>query len=201
MLSYSIQEEIDPVQWTVLVGNIGGVWEIILVIWSVLFVAARVEDPNLKARNLVKSARRARERAVRQAARLSSMSLGSSGGGCVSCSPASSSVVVHQPDSKLAPTTSITTALRLSGAQHIASPNSLGVSIEEERKADGKWKLTGGMPNERELDGATIVRQGSAGGDTRLGEQYSSLDYTSSTSRFQVIGGKEAILHGLGAVL
>lgn len=25
-LSWSIQEEVDPVQWTVIVGNIGGAW-------------------------------------------------------------------------------------------------------------------------------------------------------------------------------
>lgn len=188
VLSYNIQEEIDPVQWTVLLGNIGGVWEIILVIWGVLLVAARVEDPNLKARNLRKSVRRARERAARQVARLSSMSAASSGGSCRCCSSVSFSVVTQQPDAESPPAPKV---LPLSGVQHVASPRSLDVSIEEDHEADGKWELGGGMSRGREMGGAVSVSEGSAGGDM-LRRQHSSRDLTRSTSASQVTCGKQA---------
>lgn len=45
--------------------------EILLIVWGILFVAARREGPTLKSRNFFKSARRGRERLVHEAGLLS----------------------------------------------------------------------------------------------------------------------------------
>ncbi|CAN0053200.1 unnamed protein product, partial [Ascophyllum nodosum] len=54
--------EIDPLDVAEILGQVGGFWDLILILWPLLFVAASEEIPNLKPRNFLKSAVRAKEK-------------------------------------------------------------------------------------------------------------------------------------------
>eukprot|EP00904_Undaria_pinnatifida_P008172 jgi/Undpi1/4485/HiC_scaffold_17.g07839.m1 len=54
--------EIDPLEIAEILGNIGGFWDLLLLLWPVFFVAATREDPHLKGRNFRKSVTRGSER-------------------------------------------------------------------------------------------------------------------------------------------
>ncbi|CAN0385418.1 unnamed protein product, partial [Ascophyllum nodosum] len=57
--------EIDPFDMAEILGQVGGFWDLILIFWPLLFVAASEEMPNLKPRNFLKSAMRVKEKATR----------------------------------------------------------------------------------------------------------------------------------------
>ncbi|CAM9518546.1 unnamed protein product [Laminaria digitata] len=61
--SLQIITEIDPLDIAEMLGNVGGFWDLILILWPICFVAATRESPRLKPRNLKKSVTRAAERA------------------------------------------------------------------------------------------------------------------------------------------
>ncbi|CAN0356024.1 unnamed protein product, partial [Ascophyllum nodosum] len=54
--------EIDPLDVAEILGQVGGFWDLILILWPLLFVAASEEIPNLKPRNFLKSVVRAKEK-------------------------------------------------------------------------------------------------------------------------------------------
>ena len=54
--------EIDPLDVAEILGQVGGFWDLILILWPLLFVAASEEIPNLKPRNFLKYAVRAKEK-------------------------------------------------------------------------------------------------------------------------------------------
>ncbi|CAN0176299.1 unnamed protein product, partial [Ascophyllum nodosum] len=54
--------EIDPLDVAEILGQVGGFWDLILILWPLLFVAASEEIPNLKPRNFRKSVVRAKEK-------------------------------------------------------------------------------------------------------------------------------------------
>eukprot|EP00904_Undaria_pinnatifida_P000588 jgi/Undpi1/1052/HiC_scaffold_10.g04515.m1 len=56
--------EIDPLQIAEIFGNVGGFWDLLLLLWPIFFVAATREDPHLKARSFRKSIARGSERVV-----------------------------------------------------------------------------------------------------------------------------------------
>lgn len=53
--------EIDPIDLAEIFGQIGGFWDLILIFWPILFVAASYDPPHLKPRNFRKSAERVKE--------------------------------------------------------------------------------------------------------------------------------------------
>lgn len=57
--------EIDPLDVAEILGQIGGFWDLILIVWPILFVAASYEAPYLKPRNFRKSVMRATETATK----------------------------------------------------------------------------------------------------------------------------------------
>ena len=59
--------EIDPLNMAEILGQVGGFWDLILIFWPLLFVAASEEIPNLKPRNFRKSAVWAKEKVTRVA--------------------------------------------------------------------------------------------------------------------------------------
>eukprot|EP00904_Undaria_pinnatifida_P008146 jgi/Undpi1/4461/HiC_scaffold_17.g07815.m1 len=61
--SLQVITEIDPLEWAEILGNVGGFWDLILILWPIFFVSATRESPTLKPRNLRKSVVRAAERA------------------------------------------------------------------------------------------------------------------------------------------
>lgn len=48
--------EIDPIDLFEILGQVGGFWDLILIFWPLLFVAASYDPPHLKPRNFRKSA-------------------------------------------------------------------------------------------------------------------------------------------------
>ena len=54
--------EIDPLDMAEILGQVGGFWDLILILWPIFFVAASPETPHLKPRNFRKSAVRAKEK-------------------------------------------------------------------------------------------------------------------------------------------
>ncbi|CAM9868828.1 unnamed protein product [Ectocarpus sp. 13 AM-2016] len=61
--SWEIITEADPFEFAEILGNIGGFWDLILILWPLFFVAASQPEPNLKPRNFAKSVTRTVERA------------------------------------------------------------------------------------------------------------------------------------------
>eukprot|EP00752_Nemacystus_decipiens_P013067 g11557.t1 len=61
-LSWEIVTEADPYEYAELLGNIGGFWDILLILWPLFFVAAIEKDPPLKPRTFKKSIVRGIER-------------------------------------------------------------------------------------------------------------------------------------------
>eukprot|EP00904_Undaria_pinnatifida_P008142 jgi/Undpi1/4458/HiC_scaffold_17.g07812.m1 len=59
--SYEIVTEIDPFDVAEMLGNIGGFWDLILILWPIFFVAATQQEPHLKTREFLKPARKAAE--------------------------------------------------------------------------------------------------------------------------------------------
>eukprot|EP00904_Undaria_pinnatifida_P008136 jgi/Undpi1/4452/HiC_scaffold_17.g07806.m1 len=56
--SLKVITEINPLDVAEMLGNIGGFWDLILLLWPIFFVAATRENPTLKPRNLKKSVQR-----------------------------------------------------------------------------------------------------------------------------------------------
>ncbi|CAM9308303.1 unnamed protein product, partial [Laminaria digitata] len=56
--------EIDPLKIAEIFGNVGGFWDLLLLLWPFFFVAAARQDPHLKVRNFRKSITRGSERVV-----------------------------------------------------------------------------------------------------------------------------------------
>ena len=54
--------EIDPLNMAEILGQVGGFWDLILILWPFFFVAASQGTPHLKPRNFLKSAVRAKEK-------------------------------------------------------------------------------------------------------------------------------------------
>lgn len=54
--SYQIVTEIDPFDIAEMLGNIGGFWDLILILWPIFFVAATRQEPHLKPRDFKKPA-------------------------------------------------------------------------------------------------------------------------------------------------
>eukprot|EP00904_Undaria_pinnatifida_P010891 jgi/Undpi1/6932/HiC_scaffold_21.g09406.m1 len=61
--SLQIITEIDPLDVAEMLGNVGGFWDLILILWPIFFVAATREGPRVKPRNFRKSVSRVAERA------------------------------------------------------------------------------------------------------------------------------------------
>lgn len=57
--------EIDPLDVAEILGQVGGFWDLILIIWPIVFVAASYEAPHLKPRNFRKSVMRVTETATK----------------------------------------------------------------------------------------------------------------------------------------
>eukprot|EP00903_Cladosiphon_okamuranus_P005847 g5787.t1 len=62
--SWEIITEADPFEFAEIFGNIGGFWDLLLVLWPIFFVAVGEEQPRLKPRNFTKSVVRGAERAA-----------------------------------------------------------------------------------------------------------------------------------------
>lgn len=63
--SMVIITEIDPLDVAEILGQVGGFWDLILIIWPIVFVAASYEAPHLKPRNFRKSVMRVTETATK----------------------------------------------------------------------------------------------------------------------------------------
>ncbi|CAN0557420.1 unnamed protein product [Ectocarpus sp. 12 AP-2014] len=61
--SWEIITEADPFEFAEILGNIGGFWDLILILWPLFFVAASQPEPYLKPREFAKSVTRTVERA------------------------------------------------------------------------------------------------------------------------------------------
>ena len=57
--------EIDPLDLAEILGEIGGFWDLILIVWPIFFVAVSYEPPHLKPRNFRESAARVTETATK----------------------------------------------------------------------------------------------------------------------------------------
>ena len=64
--SLAVITEIDPFDLAEILGEIGGFWDLILIVWPIFFVTVSNEPPYLKARNFRKSAVRAKETATKK---------------------------------------------------------------------------------------------------------------------------------------
>eukprot|EP00903_Cladosiphon_okamuranus_P009900 g9402.t1 len=53
--SYETIIEIDPLDVAELFGNVGGFWDLLMILWPIFFVAASQQDPHLKPRNFRKT--------------------------------------------------------------------------------------------------------------------------------------------------
>ena len=53
--------EIDPLDLAEILGQVGGFWDLILIFWPIIFVAASYEAPHLKPRNFRESAAKVTE--------------------------------------------------------------------------------------------------------------------------------------------
>lgn len=62
--SWEIITEINPFEFAEMFGNIGGFWDLLLILWPIFFVATTQQDPHLKSRTLKKSVVRGAERAA-----------------------------------------------------------------------------------------------------------------------------------------
>ncbi|CAN0431922.1 unnamed protein product [Ascophyllum nodosum] len=64
-LTDTIREEIDPLEWTELLGNIGGTWEFLLILWGIFFVTIHNNGPQYKGRDLVQAVRQGVQNVVK----------------------------------------------------------------------------------------------------------------------------------------
>ncbi|CAM9401821.1 unnamed protein product [Ectocarpus fasciculatus] len=62
--SWEIITESNPYEFAEMFGNIGGFWDLLLILWPLFFVAATQQDPHLKPRTFKKSVIRGAERAA-----------------------------------------------------------------------------------------------------------------------------------------
>ncbi|CAM9989958.1 unnamed protein product [Ectocarpus sp. 12 AP-2014] len=62
--SWEIITESNPYEFAEMFGNIGGFWDLLLILWPLCFVAATQQDPHLKPRTFKKSVVRGAERAA-----------------------------------------------------------------------------------------------------------------------------------------
>ncbi|CAM9707380.1 unnamed protein product [Ectocarpus fasciculatus] len=53
--SLEIITEVDPLDLAEMFGNVGGFWDLLMIMWPIFFVAASRQDPHLKPRNFKKS--------------------------------------------------------------------------------------------------------------------------------------------------
>ncbi|CAN0234313.1 unnamed protein product, partial [Ectocarpus sp. 8 AP-2014] len=53
--SWEIITESNPYEFAEMFGNIGGFWDLLLILWPLCFVAAAQQDPHLKPRTFKKS--------------------------------------------------------------------------------------------------------------------------------------------------
>ncbi|CAB1104434.1 unnamed protein product [Ectocarpus sp. CCAP 1310/34] len=60
--SWEIITESNPYEFAEMFGNIGGFWDLLLILWPLCFVAATQQDPHLKPRSFTKSAVRGAQR-------------------------------------------------------------------------------------------------------------------------------------------
>ncbi|CAM9347653.1 unnamed protein product, partial [Ectocarpus sp. 12 AP-2014] len=60
--SWEIITESNPYEFAEMFGNIGGFWDLLLILWPLCFVAATQQDPHLKPRTFKKSVIRGAER-------------------------------------------------------------------------------------------------------------------------------------------
>ncbi|CAN0502911.1 unnamed protein product [Ectocarpus sp. 12 AP-2014] len=56
--------EINPLEIAELFGNVGGFWDLLLLLWPIFFISASRQDPHLKGRNFTKSVTRGSDRVV-----------------------------------------------------------------------------------------------------------------------------------------
>ncbi|CBJ31549.1 expressed unknown protein [Ectocarpus siliculosus] len=56
--------EINPLEIAELFGNVGGFWDLLLLLWPIFFISASRQDPHLKGRNFKKSVTRGSDRVV-----------------------------------------------------------------------------------------------------------------------------------------
>eukprot|EP00752_Nemacystus_decipiens_P016554 g14796.t1 len=56
--SYETITEIDPFDLAEMFGNVGGFWDLLMILWPIFFVAASHQHPHLKPRNFKKSVAR-----------------------------------------------------------------------------------------------------------------------------------------------
>ncbi|CAM9827146.1 unnamed protein product, partial [Hapterophycus canaliculatus] len=56
--------QIDPLEVAEMFGNVGGFWDLLLILWPIFFVTASRQQPHLKVRNFKKAVVRGSERAV-----------------------------------------------------------------------------------------------------------------------------------------
>ncbi|CAM9376339.1 unnamed protein product [Ascophyllum nodosum] len=71
--THTIRREVDPLEWAELIGSIGGTWELLLLLWGIFFIAKR-DEPRLKGRDLVKSAKQGAQTIVRGATSIATTS-------------------------------------------------------------------------------------------------------------------------------
>eukprot|EP00752_Nemacystus_decipiens_P013005 g11506.t1 len=62
--SWNIITEANPFEFAEMFGNIGGFWDLLLILWPLCFVAASQQEPHLKPRTFKKSVVRGAERAA-----------------------------------------------------------------------------------------------------------------------------------------
>ncbi|CAM9511484.1 unnamed protein product, partial [Ectocarpus fasciculatus] len=67
--------EINPLEIAELFGNVGGFWDLLLMLWPIFFISASRQDPHLKVRNFKKSVTRGSERVVDLSRRVNNASL------------------------------------------------------------------------------------------------------------------------------
>ncbi|CAB1102054.1 unnamed protein product [Ectocarpus sp. CCAP 1310/34] len=53
--SHECITEVDPLDLAEMFGNVGGFWDLLMIIWPIFFVAASRQDPHLKPRNFKES--------------------------------------------------------------------------------------------------------------------------------------------------
>ncbi|CAN0469176.1 unnamed protein product, partial [Ectocarpus sp. 12 AP-2014] len=67
--------EINPLEIAELFGNVGGFWDLLLMLWPIFFISASRQDPHLKVRNFKKSVTRGSEVVVDLSRRVNSASI------------------------------------------------------------------------------------------------------------------------------
>ncbi|CAM9737189.1 unnamed protein product [Ectocarpus sp. 8 AP-2014] len=67
--------EINPLEIAELFGNVGGFWDLLLMLWPIFFISASRQDPHLKVRNFKKSVTRGSEVVVDLSRRVNSTSI------------------------------------------------------------------------------------------------------------------------------